>query len=112
MRKSACLLLCLAALSLSACRDTLCAPLARTYSQVDQKARPCLERAPLPAFNEAHCESRFEACDVEDQARLRAQLDCYARLGTCVPGQEDAFLEEITRCDDLAPSNTCEAAFF
>jgi len=112
MGKSAWMLACLAAVSLGGCRNTLCAQLADAYSAVDQKARPCLEQTPLPAFNEAHCESQFEACGTEDQDQLRAQLECYERLDTCAPDQQAAFLQEMTRCDEHAPSNACEAALF
>ena len=112
MRKSAWILACLAAGILGGCRDTLCAEIADAYAQVDQKARPCVARAPLPAFTAASCERQSEACDEQDRERLQAQLDCYARLETCVPDQRDAFLDAMARCDGAAPSNACEAALY
>jgi hypothetical protein len=100
-------------LLLGACQAPVCEELGRAYGEAARKSQPCLERPPLPAFEAARCELRFDdACDAEDRARLEAQVDCYQQLATCVPGQQEAFLEAVTRCDAHAPSNACEAAIF
>ena len=112
MRKSAGLSGGLLSLLLAACQAPLCEELERAYAETARKSQPCLERAPLPAFEVTRCGRQLDACDAEDQARLEAQVGCYQRLTTCAPGQQDAFLEELSRCDANAPSNACEAAIF
>ncbi|WP_143177701.1 hypothetical protein [Cystobacter ferrugineus] len=97
---------------LGGCRGSTCQELAEVYAAVEHKARPCLDHSPLPAFDPAHCEQHQTACDAEDLARLDDQVECYQRLDTCQADKKDAFLDNITRCDDRAPSNTCEAAIF
>ncbi|WNG24521.1 hypothetical protein F0U62_11190 [Cystobacter fuscus] len=97
---------------LGGCRGSTCQELADAYAAVERKAQPCLAQSPLPAFDPNHCEQHRAACDAEDLEQLDEQVECYQRLGTCQADKKDAFLENITRCDDRAPSNTCEAAIF
>jgi hypothetical protein len=97
---------------LGGCRGSTCQELAEAYAAVERKAQPCLDQSPLPAFDAKHCEQHQAACDAEDLTRLADQVECYQRLGSCQVDKKDAFLEDITRCDDRAPSNTCEAAIF
>ncbi|MFY0564905.1 hypothetical protein ACN28E_13695 [Archangium lansingense] len=113
MRKSGWMLAPLAAAAvLSGCRSTACEDLAAAYADVAQKSQPCVERAPLPAFDAARCEQNLQACGGEDLDQLDAQVECYQRLGTCQPGQQEAFFQNITNCDSNVLSNTCEAAIF
>ena len=113
MPKSAWMLATVAAgVLLTGCWSTACQDLATAYAGVDQKARPCLERAPLPAFDPDRCEQNLQACTGQDIPRLEAQVECYQRLGTCQPEQKAAFLQSITDCDSLVLSNACEAAIF
>ncbi len=113
MWKSGWMLVPLAALAvLGGCRRTACEDLAAVYAEVDQKARPCMERAPLPTFEPARCEQNLQHCDKEDVARLDSQVQCYQKLGTCTPEQKASFLQNITHCDSYTISNTCEAAIF
>ncbi|WP_257461393.1 hypothetical protein [Archangium lipolyticum] len=113
MRKSGWVLAPLAAaVWLAGCRSTTCADLAAAYADVDQKARPCMERAPLPSLDPNRCEQNLHACADEDVTTLESQVRCYQRLGTCQPGQKEAFLQDISRCDSRALSNPCEAAIF
>jgi hypothetical protein len=97
---------------LGGCRGSTCEELARAYASVARKAQSCLDQSPLPALDPDHCEQHRAACDAEDLEQLDDQVECYQRLGTCQADQKDAFLEDITRCDDRAPSNACEAAIF
>ncbi|WP_375771460.1 hypothetical protein NR798_11310 [Archangium gephyra] len=113
MRKSRWLLLPLAAVALlGGCRSTACEDLAAAYADVDRKSQPCVERAPLPAFDSARCEQNLQECGGADLEQLEAQVECYQRLGTCQPEQQTSFFQSITVCDSNAVSNTCEAAIF
>jgi hypothetical protein len=102
----------LAVALLGGCRGSTCEELARVYASVGRKAQPCLDHSPLPAIDPEHCEQHRAACDAEDLEQLDDQVECYQRLDTCQADQKEAFLEDITRCDDRAPSNACEAAIF
>ncbi|WP_155893397.1 hypothetical protein [Cystobacter fuscus] len=97
---------------LGGCRGSTCQELARAYAAVERKAQRCLDHSPLPAFDPEHCEQHQAACDAEDLGQLDEQVECYQRLDTCQADEKDSFLEGITRCDDRAPSNACEAAIF
>lgn len=97
---------------LGGCRGSSCQELADAYAAVERKSQPCLAQSPLPAFDPNHCEQHQAACDAEDLEQLDEQVKCYQRLDTCQADKKDTFLEGITRCDDRAPSNTCEAAIF
>jgi hypothetical protein len=102
----------LATTLLLGCQDTVCADLAAAYAGVGLKSQPCLERAPLPAFNPEQCEAHLQACGPKDREQLDAQIQCYQKLGTCEPGNKEVFLQDITECDGHALSNPCEAAIF
>jgi hypothetical protein len=97
---------------LAGCRSTACQDLAQAYADVDQKARPCLERAPLPAFDPTLCEQNLQQCASDDLDQLDHQVECYQELDTCEPEQKASFLEAISTCDSHFISNTCEAAIF
>src|SRR5688572_10906639 len=113
MPKSAWMLATVAAgVLLAGCRSTACQELAGAYAEADQKAQPCMERAPLPAFEPDRCERNLQACTGQDLPRLEAQVECYQQLDTCQPEQKAAFLQSLTDCDNLAISNACEAAIF
>lgn len=113
MRKSGWLLVPLAAVAvLGGCRSTACEELAQAYADVARKSQPCLESAPLPAFDASQCEQNLRECGGEDLDQLQAQIACYQELGTCQPDQKASFLQAITSCDDHALSNACEAAIF
>lgn len=115
MRKSGWMLAPLAAaVLLSGCRSTACSDLAAAYVEVGRKSQPCVEQAPLPAFEAGRCEQNLQECDGEDLERLQAQVECYERLGTCQPEQQSPFFQALTACDSSgnALSNACEAAIF
>lgn len=114
MRKSGWMLAPLAAAValLGGCRSTACADLAAAYADVARKSQPCVEQAPLPAFDPERCEQNLQECGGTDLEQLDTQIECYQRLGTCQPGQQEAFLQDITFCDSNALSNSCEAAIF
>lgn len=97
---------------LAGCRSTACQELAEAYADMDRKALPCMERAPLPALDPERCEQNLGECAWEDLGQLEAQVECYQALGTCQPDQKASFLEGISRCDNHVLSNTCEAAIF
>jgi hypothetical protein len=97
---------------LSGCRSTACEDLAEAYADVARKSQPCMERAPLPAFDPARCEQNLQECGEKDLDQLNAQIECYQRLGTCQPEQKASFYQGITHCDSNALSNACEAAIF
>ncbi|QRK08882.1 hypothetical protein JQX13_01535 [Archangium violaceum] len=113
MRKSGWLLVSLATVAiLGGCRSAACEELADAYADVARKSQPCLESAPLPAFDPDLCEQNLRECDGEDLDQLQAQIVCYQKLGTCQPDQSASFLQDITFCDSHALSNACEAAIF
>jgi hypothetical protein len=113
MRKSGWMLAPLAAaVLLGGCRSTACEDLAAAYAEVDRKSQPCVEQAPLPAFEAARCERNLQECGGEDLAQLEAQVECYQGVGTCQPELQKAFFQSLTACDNYALSNTCEAAIF
>ncbi len=113
MRKSGWMLAWMVAVAvLSGCRSTACQDLAEVYADVDQKSRPCLERAPLPPFDPTRCEQNLQQCASDDLDQLDNQVECYQQLGTCQPEQKASFLDAISTCDGHFISNTCEAAIF
>ena len=113
MRKSGWWLVSLATVALlGGCRSAACQDLADAYADVARKSQPCLESAPLPAFDASQCKKNLQECDEEDLNQLQAQIDCYQELGTCQPDQKASFLQDITFCDSHALSNACEAAIF
>ncbi len=113
MRKSPWMLAPLAAAAvLGGCRGTACEDLAAAYAEVDRKSQPCVERAPLPAFDPARCEQNLQQCGGTDLEQLEAQVKCYKRLGTCQPEKQTSFFQAISACDSNAVSNPCEAAIF
>ncbi|HYO67970.1 MAG TPA: hypothetical protein VEU33_18025 [Archangium sp.] len=116
MRKSGWMLAPLAAavVLLGGCRSTACADLEAAHAEVARKSQPCVEQAPLPAFDAGRCEQNLQECDGDDLERLAAQAECYQRLGTCQPGQQTPFFQALTACDSSgnALSNACEAAIF
>jgi hypothetical protein len=97
---------------LTGCRSTPCQDLAEAYADVDQKSRPCLERAPLPPFDPSRCEQNLQQCAGKDLDQLDHQVECYQKLATCRPEQKASFLDAISTCDNHFISNTCEAAIF
>lgn len=112
MRKSGWMLAPLAAVALlGGCRNA-CEELAAAYAEVDRKSQPCVDKAPLPAFEPARCEQNLQECGGEDLDQLQAQVECYQRLGTCQPEQQASFFQALSVCDSNAVSNTCEAAIF
>ena len=113
MRKSGWMLALLAAtVLLGGCRSTACEDLAEAYAEVARKSQPCVEQAPLPAFEAGRCEQNLQACDGEDLEQLAAQVECYQGLGTCNPELQKAFFQALSTCDGYSLSNTCEAAIF
>jgi hypothetical protein len=112
MRKSGWKLAVAAAVALLAgCRST-CRDMAEVYADLDRKSQPCMERAPLPAFDPDQCEQNLGRCAWEDMAQLETQVKCYQQLDACQPEQRASFLDAISRCDNHVLSNSCEAAIF
>jgi hypothetical protein len=97
---------------LAGCRNTTCQDLAEVYAEVAQKSRPCLDSAPLPAFDPNRCEQNLQQCAGNDLEQLETQVECYQELDTCRPEQKASFLDAVTLCDNHVISNPCEAAIF
>ncbi|WP_309892877.1 hypothetical protein [Archangium sp.] len=97
---------------LAGCRNTTCQDLAEVYADVDKKSRPCLDGAPLAAFDASRCEQNLQQCEGDDLQQLDYQVDCYQKLAACQPEQKASFLEAVSDCDNHFISNTCEAAIF
>ena len=113
MRTAAWMLATVASVALLAgCRNTTCQDLAEVYADVDKKSRPCMEGAPLAAFDASHCEQNLLRCEEDDLEQLDYQVHCYQQLDACQPEQKASFLEAVSDCDNHFISNTCEAAIF
>jgi hypothetical protein len=97
---------------LAGCQSTPCQDLAEVYAEVERKSRPCLESAPLPAFDPSRCEHNLQRCAGNDLEQLDYQVECYQQLDTCQSEQKASFLDAISDCDNHFISNTCEAAIF
>jgi hypothetical protein len=71
---------------------------------VDQKARPCMERAPMPALDPSRCERNLHVCAEEDVTLLESQVRCYEAVGTCEAARKDSFLQVLSHCTGLGRS--------
>jgi hypothetical protein len=113
MRTAAWMLATLASVALlTGCRNTTCQDLAEVYADVDKKSRPCLDGAPLAAFDPNRCEQNLQQCGEDDLEQLDYQVHCYESLDACKPEQKASFLEAVSDCDNFVISNTCEGAIF
>jgi hypothetical protein len=93
MRTAAWMLATVASVALLAgCRNTTCQDLAEVYADVDKKSRPCMEGAPLAAFDASHCEQNLPRCEEDDLEQLDYQVHCYQQLDACQPEQKASFL--------------------
>ncbi len=97
---------------LTGCRNNTCQDLAEVYADVDKKSRPCLDKAPLAAFDASRCEQNLPQCEEDDLEQLDYQVHCYESLDACKPEQKASFLEAVSDCDNFVISNTCEGAIF
>jgi hypothetical protein len=97
---------------LAGCQRTPCQDLAAVYADVAKKSRPCMESAPLPAFDPNRCQQNLQQCADNDLEQLDYQMECYQKLAACQPEQKATFLDAVSTCDNYFISNTCEAAIF
>jgi hypothetical protein len=46
------------------------------------------------------CESGLSSCNDDDRRQLSTMLDCLGRVGSCQPGQEDSWRDQVNSCFD------------
>ena len=106
-----------AALSMSGCGlfdgENPCDKADAAASNIAAKSSSC-SGITLPAVKgQAECETALKSCNEAEKAVIDEEMVCLSKVGACVAGDEDAFLQDIAAC--AAPvavlSGACKQGF-